>query len=305
MRASASMAREAFARLARRIAEIEGRPALPETPGDGPRTDAGPRPRPALRPLLSPRRGGALLPLGLDGVDGMLGGGLRRDALHEIRAGTTREGTAASGFAIALLALLAARDDRPFLFVLEEAAAREGGHPYGPGLVRLGLDPRRLVLVVTRRPEETLWALEEGLRCTGLAAVLGEFRGHPRALDLTASRRLALRARESGVMGLLLRQGATAEPTAARTRWHVRPWPAGTLDDFAAGIGRPAWRLDLERNRAGRTGGLVLEWDHGASRFVLPDRHRAALPVGGPAVPLDRPDPADPAGTVVALPRAG
>ena len=51
-------------------------------------------------------------------------------------------------------------------------------------------------------------------------------------LDLTASRRLALRARESGVLGLLLRQAGPAEPGAALTRWLVSPRPAGTLDDF-------------------------------------------------------------------------
>ena len=261
-------------------------------------------PAPA-RYLLSPRRGGAVLPLGVTEVDRLLSGGLRRNALHEIRAGETRKSSAASGFATALLARLAGLDDRPILFVVEEGAAKEGGHPYGPGLGQFGLDPARLVVVTTRRAQETLWVFEEGLRCAGLAAVAAELRGHPKALDLTASRRLALRARDSGVMGLLLRQAGTAEPGAATTRWRVAPRPAATVDDFTEGIGRPAWRLDLERNRAGPTGSIDLEWDHGALRFAIADANAPALPVAGAALPLDRPHLAGAAGAVMAFRRAG
>ncbi len=308
MRASVFMAREAFARLARRIAEIEGRLRLED--GAGLASAIAPPPGPEAHPaparhLLSPRRGGAVLPLGIAEVDRLLSGGLRRNALHEIRAGTTRESSAASGFATALLARLAGLDDRPILFVVEEEAAREGGQPYGPGLDQFGLDPARLVVVMTRRPQETLWVFEEGLRCVGLAAVAAELRGHPKALDLTASRRLALRARESGVMGLLLRQAGAAEPGAATTRWRVAPRPAATVDDFTEGIGRPVWRLDLERNRAGPTGSFDLEWDHGALRFAIADPTAPALPVAGAALPLDRPHLAGAAGAVMAFRRTG
>jgi len=308
MRASVLMVREGFARLARRIAEIEGRPdssAARNTPlaeWAGALAGAPAHPAPA-RQLLSPRRGGALLPLGIVDVDRLLSGGLRRNALHEIRAAETRDASAASGFATALLARLAGLDDRPILLVIEEEAAREGGLPYGPGLDQLGLDPSRLVVVATRRPQEALWVFEEGLRCAGLAAVLCELRGHPKTFDLTASRRLALRARDSGVMGLLLRQAAVAEPGAALTRWRVTPRPAATVDDFTEGIGRPAWQLDLERNRAGPTGRFDLEWDHGAFRFALA-ADAPALPVAGTALPLDRPHLAGAAGTVLALRRA-
>lgn len=306
MREDAVMAREAFVELARRIARIEGRTVPAAGFPEESAALAGARipPVPARQPL-SPRRGGTMLPLGIPELDRALGGGLRHDALHEIRAETTREAAAASGFATTLLSLLTRHDDRPLLFVVELAAAREGGLPYGPGLDQFGLDPGRLVMVETARPEEALWVFEEGLRCAGLAAVLCELRGHPKVLDLTASRRLALRARDSGVMGFLLRQAVAAEPGAAVTRWRVAPRPAGTLDDFADGIGRPAWRLDLERNRAGRLGRFDLEWDHAAFRFARASESRAALPVDRPAVSLERPDLADAARPVVALRRTG
>ena len=307
MRNSVFMAREGFARLARRIAEIEGRPVFAEADSlSADALPAGPSIHPApARHLLSPRRGGAVLPLGVEAVDRLLGGGLRRNALHEIRAAETREVSAASGFAMALLARLAGLDDRPILLVVEEEAAWEGGRPYGPGLGQFGLDPGRLVVVATRRAQESLWVFEEGLRCTGLAAVLCEIRGHPKALDLTASRRLALRSREGGVMGLLLRQAGAAEPGAAATRWRVTPRPAAAIDDFTEGIGRPVWQLALERNRGGPAGRFDLEWDHGALRFAVAAGDAAAIPVPGAALPRDRPDLAGAAGPVVAYRRSG
>jgi protein ImuA len=273
------MAGDGFARLRRRIAEIEGNPAaLPE------------------------RR--ALLPFGVKHLDRLLAGGLRRDALHEVRGETTRDSVAAAGFAIAILARLAETDHRPFLLVAEAGALSEAGHPYGPGLDRFGMDSRRLVIVRTRRPGETLWVFEEALRCRGLGAVLAEIRGHPRELDLTASRRLALRARDSGVMGLLLRQAGAAEPGAAVTRWHVSPRPASTVDDFASGIGRPAWRLVLERNRAGPTGIFDVEWNHDSRAFAPAGRALPALSLPGTSPPSDRPDPPAAAGAKMAFRRA-
>lgn len=310
MRASAFMARETYAWLRRRIAEIEGRPAgLDEAPVGEAISTWPPLSKSAVgsdsRNDPVSRRAGKRLPFGIAPLDRLLGGGLRRDALHEVRAGTTRDAAAATGFATAILARLMAGDGRPVLWVMEEAAVREGGLPHGPGLDRFGLAADRLVVVITRRPEEVLWVFEEGLRCAGLSAVLAELRGHPRALDLTAGRRLALRARDVGVMGLLLRQATGPEPGAAATRWLVEPEPAATLGDFPAGIGRPVWRLHLERNRAGMTGRFDLEWDHGTRSFALDRPAVPALPRPRASAPVDRPDLAGTAGTVVAHRRSG
>jgi protein ImuA len=304
-RASVFRAKERFARLRRRIAEIEGGPASSYD-----------------------RR--TLLPFGIERLDRLLAGGLRRDALHEIRSETTRDSIAATGFAFALLARLAdqearradgptgkqgeearktggligkQKDLRPLLLVIEASALSEAGEPYGPGLDRFGLDSRRLVIVQTRRPSETLWVFEEALRCRGLAAVLAEIRGHPHQLDLTASRRLALRARENGVMGLLLRQASAVEPGASATRWHVSPRPASTIDDFASGIGHPVWHLALEHNRTGPIGTFDLEWNHGTRAFASAAPIRPALSLARAPLSGDRPNPPIEAGAVVALRR--
>ncbi len=239
----------------------------------------------------------------------MLGGGLALGALHEIRSAETRAVGAAHGFAAALAARIARHDRRPLLWVSEAGALREAGVPYGPGLVRFGLDPGRLITVSVDKPGEALWVFEEALRCAGLAAVIAEIHGNPAILDLTASRRLALRARDSAVTGFLLREGSVAEPSAALTRWCAMPRPAEDAA-FSSSVsssllGRPAWRLRLERNRLGPTGTIDLEWHHAERAFREPVRAAAALPVAPPAVPADRPDRAAGEGARLAFVRPG
>ncbi len=321
MRQGVSMAGEAFARLRRRIAEIEAasvpadhaaektaddkEPAGPGGRIGGSKALRRPEGLAALaelkpgaltrapddaRAVFAPRRAETALPFDIPAMDRLTGGGLRRNALHEIRAGETRDAGAAAGFATALLSRLAMRDDRRILWVAERTALMEGGPVYGRGLAHLGLDPHRLILAQVRSAADALWVFEEGLCCRGLAAVVAEVRGHPRMLDLTASRRLALRARASGVTGLFLRQADSATPGAATTRWQVAPRPAGITDDFAEGIGRPAWRLTLERNRHGATGQFDLEWNHDERCFALAGHGAGTtLPLGGAAPAADRP----------------
>jgi hypothetical protein len=66
------------------------------------------------------------------------------------------------------------------------------GAPYGHGLVQLGLDAGRLLLVETKSDKDALWALEEALRSQARPAmVAGAVAG---GLDLTTSRRLNLAA---------------------------------------------------------------------------------------------------------------
>lgn len=279
----------------RRGGRNEGAPA-PEGPspaaGPGAPSSGGTTPR--------GRSDDFALPLGLDELDGAFAaGGLPLGALHELVAAESREAGALAGFAAALAARLLARRDGTVLWVAERDTPREAGRLHAPGLHALGLDPGRVVEVAARDPADALWVMEEAIRNRGVAAVLVEIRGSPRTLDLTATRRLALRARDRPVLGLLLRIDAVPEPTAALTRWRIRTRPAATLGGFAAGVGRPAFRLDLVKNREGRLGGWDLEWNPHERRFdrLAPD------PVALPAAPVD--GPADPGrtGQVLALRR--
>ncbi len=269
-----AVAQAKLSRLRRDIAEIEGRLAEEDrlaldSPDDEP---AGfiVRASADLQAGGGRRRDGrrVQLPLGVSSLDAALGGGLPLAALHEIRARESRDGGAAGGFVLALVAHLAAYRSPPSVLWISEAdTRRETGSLYAPGLASLGVDPGLVVEVAVRTETEALWAFEAALSCTGLGVAVCELRQV--SLDLSATRRCALRARGKGVTGFLLRLGNEwAEPSAAELRFCVSPAPAGEIGGFDQGIGRMAWRLLLEKNRLGPTGAFTLEWNSHERSFV-------------------------------------
>ncbi|WP_181704550.1 ImuA family protein [Chthonobacter rhizosphaerae] len=285
--------------LRRAVAVLEGRIA-PAARLEAPRPSAPPAggmadPGEAARP----GEAGGRFRLGAPAFDGLFAGGLPLGALHMVRTDETRAAGAACGFLAALAASLGEGRRGPVLWVRDVRAAREAGRPAALGLAQLGLDPSRVLVVEVGQPADVLWAVEEGLGCPGLSVVIGEMQGLPRALDLTASRRLALRARESGVPLFLALQGAPPGPSAAATRFLVAPRPSEPVDGFTEGAGFPAWTLVLEKNRDGRTGRLDLEWNSDERRFK--DLAPRPLPVDLAAPAADRSSRPPPAGAVVAF----
>jgi protein ImuA len=133
---------------------------------------------------------------------------------------------------------------------------------YGPGLAAHGLDPGRIVLVRAPRDGEILWAMEEGLRTSGILAVVGEVG----SLPAVASRRLQLAAERSGITAFLLRRwrdgGQAAReralPNAAITRWRITALPSRTAPGVPW-IGRPRWRVELLRCRGGEPASWEME----------------------------------------------
>jgi protein ImuA len=225
--------------------------------------------------------------LGLSSLDEALSGGLLRGGLHEIFAATTRDEPSASGFAIMLA--LRASGKRPIVWVRQDFASIEAGEIYAPGLNELGLSPDRVILVRARDGPAVLRAGEEAARCGPLGAVLIEPWGAPKALDLAASRRLALAAAQSGVSLFLVRAGASPSPSAATTRWQVASAPSIELEANAPG--HPAFALTLLRCRAGISGrSWIVEWDRDNRTFkdIAPQRLEemaggmVPLPAGGP-----------------------
>ncbi len=217
---------------------------------------------------------------GLDALDAALPErGLAPDGLHEAGGRETGDGPAAAAFLAALLARLKRRDGRGAVLVCQNRASPLG-RLYGPGWRGLGLDPADLLLLCARRDRDVSWAMEEGLRSAGLAAVLGEVA----TLDFTAARRLSLAARESLTPALLLRHDSLEPASAARTRWCVAAAPgrAAPFDGNAPGL--PRWRLELLRCRGGRPVTCIVEWNRETGDFdmaaALADRPAAPGAVG-------------------------
>ncbi|MDA0367633.1 MAG: hypothetical protein O3C65_00650 [Proteobacteria bacterium] len=185
-------------------------------------------------------------------------GGLPRAALHEIN------GTAAAvGFAAALAGRLAA--SKPILWC--RGSSNETGSVYGPGLIPFGLDPEQIVFVETRKKQDLLWAMEEGLRSGQPALVIGEIED----VSLVASRRLQLAAEAGGVTAFLLNTvvtkricdiaAATSASSVALTRWIISSKSIADRSQKNA-THRPLWRVELAHCRAGVRRSWLVEWTH-------------------------------------------
>ena len=76
------------------------------------------------------------------------------------------------------------------------------------GLLELGLDPARVLLLRVADVTGALRAAGDALTCTALGAVIVEIAGASKLLDLVTSRRLTLAAARKGVSVVLLRFAA-------------------------------------------------------------------------------------------------
>ena len=236
----------------------------------------------------------AILPLGLAEIDRTLpAGGLACGAVHEAA------GSAVGGFAAWLAGRLVRQLGGAVLWCVKLGST---GQLYGPGLAAFGLDVGGLIIVRHRRRAEMLWVMEESLRCSAFAAVIGECDDE---INLAASRRLQLAAESGGATGLILRRGgrtvaaertgAKLNPSACASRWQVDAAPAagwgghrdiqgdaqggiepaagahgmGTLSRGTLGMGT-RWQLSLQRCRGGfGTGTWLVEHDETTGDFSL------------------------------------
>lgn len=187
-------------------------------------------------------------------------GGLPQAALHEIN------GTAAAmGFTAALAGRLAG--SKPILWC--RSSRNETGSIYGPGLLPFGLDPEQVVFIETKKKQDLLWVMEEGLRSGQPALVIGEVE----AVSLVASRRLQLAAEVGGVTAFLLntvvtkriceKAATTSATTVALTRWVVSSEARGKSQRNTTR--HPQWRVDLVHCRAGVQQSWLVEWNNEGS----------------------------------------
>jgi len=231
------------------------------------------------RPAEAPR----LVALGHARIDAALGGGLMAGRLHEIFAGEAADASSAAGFAL-MLATRLMQGKGAILWLRAEEGEARGGRLHMPGLAELGFDPGALILGVLPDTLALLRAAAEAVRCREIGVVVLEIGRKPRALDLTASRRLAVAAEKSGVTALLLRTEAEPAPSAAQTRWAIAAAPSVPLEANAPGL--TMLEAALLRQRAG-IGGLRwrVEWDRDRLCFREPALSGLVvpLPAGRPA----------------------
>ncbi|MEP9380338.1 ImuA family protein [Aquabacter sp. CN5-332] len=210
------------------------------------------------------RRIRKVLPFGVPPMDEKLpGGGLAMGALHEVAGGGNG---AVDGAAAALfVAGIAARTRGQILWCITRSDL------FAPAVAQVGLAPDRVIYVEAGDDKAVLACLEEGLRHGGLGAAVGEVA----RLSMTVSRRLQLRAEETGTMGIALRRWRRptealdfGQPTAAMTRWRVSVLPSAPLP--VPGVGRHRWLLELIRCRAGESADFEVDACDAKGRLSLP-----------------------------------
>ena len=166
------------------------------------------------RSQASSARAGALSSTGLAPLDVLLpSAAFRAGMIIEWVA----EGAGTGAARLALPAALQALQDSGALVVIDER--REF---YPPAAACLGLDLDRTIVVRPRNSQETTWALEQALHCTGVAATLAWID----CLTDRVFRRLQLAAEHGAGLGIFLRPAtARREPTWADIRWWVQSLP--------------------------------------------------------------------------------
>lgn len=204
--------------------------------------------------------------------DGEFAGG----GVHEFLPAAVLDMGALTGFVCAVLAQILQRDTGGVLLAAPAYhLSRDGAFcPLGSGV--FGCPPDRFIQVVTPNSKDVLWALEEGLSSSAFAAVIGVLPENDRVYDFGASRRLAMRARETGVSALLVRNQCHAGgATAAQTRWSVASTPTVAQHWRGArlpGVGAPQWEVSLTKSKMGALGAWHVGWDHETFSFYLASR---------------------------------
>lgn len=213
------------------------------------------------------------LPFGVPAIDGKLAHeGLRLDALHEVAGATACLSDDAC--ATLFIAGIAARAWGPVLWVVRRRDL------FAPGLYQAGLAPHRVLYAEARDDNELLAIMEEGLHHRGLGAVIGE----AKRANLAATRRLQLAAEGGRTIALLLKQHARdgvdplGQPSAALTRWRLATAPSAPPfpgAEFADGLGRARWNLELVRQKGGEPFSMIVEAPDETGRIALPARMAA------------------------------
>lgn len=211
------------------------------------------------------RADGNPVPSGCGPLDRILPeGGFRRGTLVEWLCPSEGSGTVT----LALHAAAEACRQGGTVVVLDRA--REF---YPPAAARLGIDLEQMIVVQAAGEADNAWALDQCLRCPGVAAVVA----WPEGLDGRTFRRLQLAAEEGGGLGLLVRpHEVRGEPSWADVRLLVEPQPTRSRT-------RRRLRIHLVRCH-GTTGGrcVDVEFDdetrdvHPAPRLAHPAAPRRA-----------------------------
>jgi len=180
-------------------------------------------------------------------------------AVHEFLSTSSEDAAATNGFVSGILSSLIKKGGACIWIGSSRTI-------FPPALKSFGIAPDKIIFIDLKKEKEMLWAMEEALKCEGIAAVIGEIK----ELSFTDSRRLQLAVEQSQVTGFVLRNNPRSiNTTACITRWKITSVPS-ELSNEMPGVGFPRWNVDLLKVRNGKPGNWQIEWVSGKFKHILP-----------------------------------
>jgi protein ImuA len=191
-----------------------------------------------------------------------------RGAIHEFLSTTPEHAAASGGFIGGLLQSLM-QQSGVCLWISTSRTL------FPPALKTFGVAPDRIIFIDLTTEKDVLWAVEEALKCEGLAAVIAEIK----EVNFTQSRRMQLAVEQSKVTGFLLRTAPSSlKTTACVARWKITPLASET-EEGLPGLGFPRWHVELLKVRHGAPGSWKMEWSAGTFKPIAGDlAEEASIP---------------------------
>lgn len=183
-------------------------------------------------------------------------------AIHELISYNSVDAACTSGFLSVLLSKLL-QSGSSCLWI--STIPRRSVFP--PALKAFGIAPEQIIFVDTKTHKETLWTVEEALKCSALPAVVGELN----ELSFQDSRRLQLAVEKSQSTGFIHRfRPKTENAVACVTRWKITSL-GSELPNQKPGIGFPRWNVDLTKLKNGLPQAWQLQWSDQGLEYLQHD----------------------------------
>ena len=162
-------------------------------------------------------------------------------AVHEFLCDEEEDTASTNGFLTILLAVLM-QNQQSCIWISPFPQV------FPPALTNFGIHPDRIIFIQLRKDRDILWAMEEALKCNGLAAVVAELQD----LNFAQSRRLQLAVENNRITGFVLRKDSKKiSTTACVARWRISPLPSFT-EKGLPGVGFPQWQVELLKVKNGQ-----------------------------------------------------
>jgi protein ImuA len=185
------------------------------------------------------------------------GNAFPKGVVHELISSSMEDAACTSGFMSVILGKLM-QQGGSCLWI----STRRNLFP--PALKVFGIEPERILFIDTTKTKDTLWTLEEALKCDALTAVVGELS----ELSFNDSRRLQLAVERSQVTGFIHRNRPKSEnAVACVSRWKITPIVSNTPDHLP-GVGFPGWNVQLLKVRGGKPKEWQVQWSPKGLEYI-------------------------------------